>query len=144
MKFKCKFNLPITILIAVLSVASLVGVITNVIMIFNNLYYPLKIVLHAILALCCIVIVVIGVMTILVYYYKIDNGLLIRRAGIFRETIDLSKVLYVCKYTDLNNIILYDEKSFALISINEYDFDKFVSAVREVNSNIQYEIKTVE
>ena len=144
MKFKCKFNLPITILIAVLSVASLVGVITNVIMIFNNLYYPLKIVLHAILALCCIVIVVIGVMTILVYYYKIDNGLLIKRAGIFRETIDLSKVLYVCKYTDLNNIILYDEKSFALISINEYDFDRFISAVREVNSNIQYEIKTVE
>jgi hypothetical protein len=123
-------------------VASLVGVITNVIFITNNFSYALKIVSHTILALLCLAILVVGTMTLLIYNYKIENGFLVKRVGVFKEVIDLSKVVSICKYSDLKNLVLYDEKSYAIITINEYDFDKFVSSIREVNASIRYEIKT--
>ncbi len=142
MKFKCKFNLTITILASVLMVASLVGVITNVIFITNNPSYALKIVSHTILALLCLAILVVGTMTLLIYNYKIENGFLVKRVGVFKEVIDLSKAVSIRKYSDLKNLVLYDEKSYAIITINEYDFDKFISSIREVNASIRYEIKT--
>ena len=142
MKFKFKFNLTITILATALMVASLVGVITNVIFITNNFSYALKIVSHTILALLCLAILVVGTMTLLIYNYKIENGFLVKRVGVFKEVIDLSKAVSICQYSDLKNLVLYDEKSYAIITINEYDFDKFVSSIREVNASIRYEIKT--
>ena len=142
MKFKNKLSVLILILVGLVSAMALAGIVTNIVMIFEVAPNVLKIIIHVLLALCCGAILGVGLSIIFKSYYKIDKGILIKTMGVFKEYVNLAKVTEICRFTDKHALVLYDDVSYIVVNIPESDFDKFITAIREVNPDIAYDCKS--
>ncbi len=139
--FAVKQSKLVTTFMIIIAVLSTVGLIINVYSAVE--YYKNKMngLIFIAVSVCCLVLLVYSVLSLFYSKYIIKNNILIKQIGFYREKTDINTVTEIKKYKTLNALVIYVNEDFYLISVNEYDYDGFIDALKSINKSIVYSIE---
>ena len=141
-KFKFKFNGLVWGLLALCILASIGGLIWNVITLIDAIKRADKIVVNGLITgfNALLALLVISVTTYSRYVVK--DGKLYTRFGIIFNKVDLKKIVQFTHFKKSNKLVAYFKSAeYTVIVISPEEFEDFILTVRKINPEIIYDSK---
>ena len=141
--FRFRYSNTVWVLLSLVLVLSLTGLIWNI---FNLIEFlptgSYKVGTYSIIVALTALLTVLVVSVMVYGRYVIKDGKLYSYFGIIKSKIDIKDIICITHFKKSDKLVAYfKDETYTVIVISPELYDKFIMAIREINSAVLYDAK---
>lgn len=141
--FKFKYSPVVWVLLSLVLALSLAGLTWNVYALIQNSWAGgVKVFSHVAMVIIT-AFLIIFVLSVMIYgRYLINDKFLVQYFGLIKIKTPISSLVQITHFKKSDKLVVYfDDQKYTVIVIDKSLYDEFVMRVREVNSNVIFDVQ---